>query len=280
MHTKWKKSELAILGLLGVLAVAAIIALVRILLEYNGGDAVYKGLEAYVFLPEEEDVALQQGADSDSGRPGQAENTGRTDEPATAGMADSGHVYYGQQPQVNFEALRTQNEDVVGWIYGPGTTINYPIVQGEDNIYYLTHMFNGKENKCGSIFMDSLNETDFSNTNSIIHGHHMRNGSMFASLTKYGSQSYYDTHPVLWLTTPEESYQVEIFAGFVTDVDSDAWQIEFATKEEYKAWLDQMVGNSVFESDVKPEAEDRILTLATCSYEYDDARFVVMGILR
>lgn len=277
MRGKWKKSEIAILGALGLLGLAAIVALIRIVLEYSGGNSLYSDLESYVFLPEEDETVLLQGQNPAAGR---QEQNGNATGSGTENQSDKISVYYGQSPQVDFESLQAQNDDVVGWIYGPGTAINYPVVQGEDNVFYLTHMFNGRENKCGSIFMDSLNEADFSNTNSIVHGHHMRNGTMFASLVKYESQSYYDTHPVLWLTTPAESYQVEIFTGFVTDVDSDAWQIEFATKEDYKAWLDKMAGNSVFESDVTPGADDRIITLATCSYDYDDARFVVMGVLR
>lgn len=242
------------------------------------GSATYKGLAEYVILPDEQEglPGAEEGQTSDSALAGTGEGSPGVED----GEATSHTVYYGQSPQVDFASLRALNDDVVGWLYGPGTKINYPVVQGEDNAFYLTHMFDGKENKCGSIFMDSLNNMDFSSTNSILHGHHMRNGSMFASLANYESQAYYDSHPVLWLTTPEKSYQVILFTGFVTDIDSEAWQIEFATKEEYKSWLERMKENGMFESDVTPGTEDQILTLATCSYKYDDARFVVMGILR
>ena len=275
---KWRKTESAILGLLGVAGIVAAIALFRILGEYKGGSDTYDFLQAYAFLPEEPDILPQGGQNATGGQPGNT-GDGKTDSD-TKVSGVPGQVYYGSSPQVDFDSLRKLNSDVVGWIYGPGTAINYPIVQGDDNLFYLTHMFDGKENKCGSIFMDSLNESDFSSTNSIIHGHHMRNGSMFASLTGYADQSYYDTHPVLWLATPEKSYKVELFAGFVTEADSDAWQIEYASREEYRSWLDKMIERSAFKSDVMPGEEDRILTLATCSYEYSDARFMVLGILR
>lgn len=281
---KWKKSEITVLVLLGAVGLAAIIALLSILLEYKGGTDTYDFLQGYAFLPEYEFLPDEPEYPLPTGGQSVPENGDVKTDPKTGSetkVSDiPGRVYYGQSPQVDFDSLRKLNNDVVGWIYGPGTKINYPVVQGEDNDYYLTHMFDGKENKCGSIFMDSLNEEDFSNTNSIIHGHHMRNGSMFASLTSYLSQSYYDTHPVLWLTTSEKDYKVELFAGFVTDVNSDVWQIEFASKEEYREWLDKMVENSSFKSDVKPGENDHILTLATCSYEYDNARFVVLGILK
>lgn len=277
---KWKKSELAVAVAVGLVGIVAIAALIGILLEYVGGNSIYKELESYVILPDEPggEPSRETGQKPDSG---EDERTGTDQKPeAEMETAEDRTVYYGRSPQVDFISLQAKNSDVVGWIYGPGTAINYPVVQGEDNTYYLTHMFNGKENKCGSIFMDCLNGADISSTNSILHGHHMRDGSMFASLTKYESQSYYDTHPVLWFVTPERSYCVELFTGFVTDVNSDVWQVEFATREEYQSWLEKMEDNSAFDSGVKPGVEDQILTLATCSYEYDDARFVVMGILR
>lgn len=273
-HKKWKRSEVIIAVLLDLVGVVAIVALTSILLEYMGGSTVYNDLEKYVILPDEqEDSPMEEeGQAADYVQAGQEEKPDEETGPKI--------VHYGRCPQVDLASLRTMNSDLVGWIYGPGTKINYPVVQGEDNSFYLTHMFDGKENKCGSIFMDSLNNMDFSNTNSILHGHHMKNGSMFASLAQYESQEYYDSHPVLWLVTQEKSYLVEIFTGFVTDADSDVWQIEFATKEEYKSWLGRMKEASMFGCDVVPGAEDRILTLATCSYKYDDARFIVMGILR
>lgn len=275
---KWKKSELIAIGLFGIVAVVALIAIVRIFCEYAIGKATYTGLEQYVFLPEEQDgAAPAKGEQADSSYAEQKEQDNTSEMESSTGEQV---VYYGESPQVNFAALRDKNSDVIAWIYGPGTVINYPVVQGTDNEFYLTHMFDGRENKCGSIFMDSLNESDFSNANSVLHGHHMKNGTMFASLMKYESQSYFDSHPVFWLTTPEKSYRVEIFSGFVTSTDSEVWQLSFATEEEHQKWLDKMVANSAFESEIKPSVDDHILTLSTCSYEYDDARFVVLGILR
>lgn len=275
---KWKKTEIAVLGLLGVAGIVAVIALFRILSEYKGGNDTYDFLQGYAFLPEEPDSQQMDGQKPSGDGLSDGGDNGSNQRAAVSGI--SGQVYYGQSPQVDFESLRKLNGNVVGWIYGPGTKINYPVVQGEDNDYYLNHMFDGKENKCGSIFMDSLNAEDFSNDNSIVHGHHMRNGSMFAGLTKYAAQSYYDAHPVMWLVTPEKSYQVEIFTGFVTSADSGVWQIEFASQEEYGEWLAEMKEASSFESGVEPDTKDHIITLATCSYENSDSRFVVMGILR
>ena len=275
---KWKKSELIALSLFGVVAIVALIAIIGIFLEYAIGKSTYEGLEQYVFLPEEQNRVTP--AKEEDTKPSHTEQNKNSSISETADSTEEQVIYYGESPQVDFAALRSKNSDVIGWIYGPGTVINYPVVKGTDNEFYLTHMFDGRENKCGSIFMDSLNESDFSNANSVLHGHHMKNGTMFASLMKYESQSYYDSHPVFWLTTPEKSYRVEIFSGFVTSVDSEVWQLSFATEEEHQKWLDKMEADSAFESEIKPSVNDHILTLSTCSYEYDDARFVVLGILR
>lgn len=275
-HIKWKRSEIITLCALGAVGIAAIVALLCIFLEYRWGETAYQQMASYVILPEEE----QEGVTPIRAQDGAPAGTEGQDISSGTGTYSEEKVYYGQSPQVDFDGLKAGNSDVVGWIYGPGTSINYPVVQGADNEYYLTHMVDGRENKCGSIFMDSLNAEDFSNDNSIIHGHHMRNGSMFAGITNYAAQSYYDSHPVMWLVTPDKSYQVELFSGFVTTTDSNVWQIEFASQEEYGKWLTEMSEASAFKSDVRPETKDHVVTLATCSYENSDSRFVVLGILR
>ncbi len=178
---------------------------------------------------------------------------------------------------VDFNALREQCSDVVGWIYSEDTVINYPIVIAEDNFFYLHRMIDGNYNPSGTLFLDCLNEGDFSSKNTLIYGHNMHDGSMFASIRNYDKQEYYDAHPKMYINTPDGNYRVEIFSGYITDADSDTYTISFNNNDEYQAYLDKMVSQSVFKSDVKPTAEDKIVTLSTCTYEYYDARFVVQG---
>lgn len=102
---------------------------------------------------------------------------------------------------VNFLSLEAINPDVVGWIAAEGTEIDYPVVRGKDNDFYLRHLFMGEQNKLGSIFMDYRNHSDFSNKNTIIYGHNMKDGSMFSSLIKYKDQHYYDKFPTMQLYT-------------------------------------------------------------------------------
>ena len=184
------------------------------------------------------------------------------------------------QVQVDFESLRAVNPEVVGWLTIDGTDIDYPIAQHSDNDYYLHYLFNGEWNSSGCIFLDSRDSSDFSDKNSILYGPHMGNGSMFQNLIYYKDQSFYNEHPTAQLITPDGAYTVEFFAGYVTGVDGDAWQPDFASSEEFPEWLGNAKEKSLFESAATPTAGDRIVTLSTCSYEFYNARFVVHGTIK
>ncbi len=183
-------------------------------------------------------------------------------------------------PDIDFESLQKINPDVVGWLYCEGTPINYPVVQGEDNSYYLKHLFDGAYNANGCLFLDSRVSNDFSEAHSIIYGHHMKNGTMFSSLDGYKRQEYYEAHPDLLLITPGQAYLVNLFSGYVASVEDHAWDVGFQDEIELEEWLSAAEERSCFESGISPSTADRILTLSTCSYEFDNARFVVLGILK
>lgn len=179
-------------------------------------------------------------------------------------------------PLVDFEQLAQINPDIVGWILIEGTDISYPVVQGADNDYYLRHLFDGTYNSSGSIFLDAYCSPDFSDPHSIIYGHHMKNDSMFSGLMEYKDQQYYEAHPTALLVTPTASYKIQFFSGYVTDNDANAWETEF-TSMEFADWLLEISGRSAFSSEFFPGEDDRIVTLSTCSYEFDDAKFVLHG---
>lgn len=178
---------------------------------------------------------------------------------------------------INWDKLKRINPDIVGWIYSPNTPINYPVVQGKDNDFYLHHMFNRKYNFSGSIFVEASNRPFFEDANTIIYGHHMRNGSMFASLSKYKSQDYYKEHPIIYLLTPEQDYKLEVFAGFTTKAASETYTLNFATDEEYQTWIDRSYSKTNFNSDVQMTIQDKCVTLSTCAYSFQNARYVVQG---
>lgn len=183
-------------------------------------------------------------------------------------------------PVVDFEALAVINPDIVGWLYCEGTPLNYPIVQGEDNDYYLDHLFDGTVHASGCPFLDYRVPDDFTGAHSIVYGHHMKDGSLFASLCNYEEQDYYNEHPRLLLITPERVFAVELFAGYATSVEANAWTLTFDGEDARNAWIEEALAVSAFVSDVRPAASESILTLSTCSYVFDDARFVVHGVLR
>lgn len=182
--------------------------------------------------------------------------------------------------QVNFGGLQEMNPDVVGWIYSEGTAINYPVLQGDDNGYYLKHLVDGSYNADGSIFVDANNQTGFADGNTIIYGHNMKDGMMFAELLNYADQAYYEAHPVIWLLTPKRNYQIVLFAGYTTDGNSDTYTIFDSTSDALYTYGEERIQKSDFQTDVRPQKGDRLVVLSTCAYSKENARYAVHGILR
>lgn len=187
--------------------------------------------------------------------------------------------YWVTLPEVDFEALRAINPNVVAWIIVNGTPINHPVVQGTNNYHYLNHLFDGRRGATGTIFKDTYNRPGFVDDNSILYGHHMQDGSMFAALLHYESQAFFDAHPWGFLLTPTGNYALEFFAGHTTTVASPSWRIQFADDIEMQHWLAETRAQSYFHSDLDVQAHHRIVTLATCttSWEFSDARFVLLA---
>ena len=227
--------------------------------EYNKGQREYQRLEQYVQLPEET-VPVQTG--------------GALPEGAQEAVLPSAP----QWPVVDFAALQALNPDVVGWIYLPGTQVNYPIVQASDNDFYLYRLISGEHNSSGSIFLDAKASSLFLARNNPIYGHNMKNGTMFADMTRYVDQEFYEEHPVAMLITPQKNYTVHIFSAYVTDAWDDAWKLGF-DDGTYGQWLEKLQNRSYISGRRTPTVSDNILTFSTCTYETEDARFLVHGIL-
>ena len=229
--------------------------------EYAEGDAVYEEII-------DQEVILKPEVPGESPEPdGEMESQEMTDEIESVSMI----------PEIDFAALKAVNEDVVGWLYLPDTVLSYPVVQGEDNSYYLKHLVDGTYNANGCLFVDCKNQRDLADDNTLIYGHHMDSGKMFASLVKYKSQEFYDTHPVMYFLTEDAVYQIELFAGYTTTADAGAYMITLSTREEKIAWLKDMFHDSDFYADVTVSALDHIMTFSTCAYDFHDARYVLHG---
>ncbi len=181
---------------------------------------------------------------------------------------------------VDFEALRRVNPDVSGWLYCEGTAINYPVLQGRDDDAYLHHSYDGSYNAAGSLFVEAENRPGFADANTIIYGHNMKNGTMFAELPRWAEQEFYEAHPVFWLLTPEQDYRVELFSGYVASADSGTYTVFTGWGPQLKDYLQDAAGRSDFRSGVVPESGDRCVMLSTCVYFFENSRYVLHGVLR
>lgn len=178
---------------------------------------------------------------------------------------------------VDFEGLRAKSSDYAAWIYCPDTVINYPIVYTDNNFYYLDHIPVEQYNSAGTLFIDCKCAADFSDQNTLIYGHNMNDGSMFASLREYTSQEYYDAHPVIYISTPDFNYRLDLIAGFLTEPTSFAYANNFDEPEQFMAYIESIQSMSTFKSDVEVTEEDKVVSLSTCTYEINDGRYVVVG---
>ena len=178
---------------------------------------------------------------------------------------------------VDFEALRNISTDYVAYIYCPNTKIDYPVAYTDNNFYYIDHIPPETVNANGTIFIDCRNASDFSDQNTCIYGHNMNDGSMFATLRDYRTEGFYDEHPVMYISTPDFNYRVDLIAGFVTEPTSFAYAGQFDSEEQFLAHIELCKDLSTFQSDVEVTGKDRIVTLSTCTYEIDDGRYVVVG---
>lgn len=271
-----KRNALAIILCLIFAGIAVVSGykLITGLLEYKAGKDAYKDLQQFISVQEKPGPSQEQTEPNEV--PEQTDQQG--DDPATETTAP---VVREPAPiQVDFDMLLEINSDVVGWIYLEDSQINFPVAQGKDNKEYLYWLIDGNYNGAGTPFMDYRNARDYSDRHTIIYGHNMNNGTMFADIHKYIDQEYYDTHPVIHLLTPQGDYRIEVFAGYIAHVKADAWKLIFDTEEDFAQWLVQSQEKSAFVSDVVPSVEDHILTLSTCSDSANQTRFVLLGIIR
>lgn len=176
---------------------------------------------------------------------------------------------------IDFDALRKINPDIVGWIYYEDTLINYPIVKGEDNSKYLTTVFDGSYGNFGTLFADSITEAPFKQFNTIVYGHHMRNGSMFGDLRKLKDPEFTKAHPRMELITPEGKYHLEIWAFLNQPADSRIYTTNISDKDERAEYIKMLDELSEYTLDVEVTPEDMLVELSTCAYEYQEARYVV-----
>ena len=178
-------------------------------------------------------------------------------------------------PEPRLAAPMAAYPEVVGWITIDGTVIDYPVVQGTDNDYYLHNDMDGQSSVYGTIFMDYRGDANTLTGNISLYGHNMRDGSMFAGLMAYKDKTFFETHRRIIYQTPQGTTVWEIFSAYVTDTNFYFIQTDFSDESEYMAFLNTIQSKSAFTTDAVLTAADDILTFCTCTYEFDNARFAV-----
>ena len=180
---------------------------------------------------------------------------------------------------IDFHNLKSINSDCIGWIYIPNTNINYPIIQSKNNSYCLSHNFDGNENFNGCIFVSEVNN-GFEDKNTIIYGHNMQNGTMFADIKNFKSQDYLNTHPYIYIAKENGSTEkYKIFAAYTTEDCSDAYNTIFSN-EDFINEINKMIQNSEVKIDKFSISDnDKIITLSTCTSRTRTERFVIHAII-
>lgn len=180
------------------------------------------------------------------------------------------------QNPIDFAELEKVNEDTVGWIRISALDISYPVVQGEDNDYYLHRTFEKEENIAGCIFLNAENKDDFTDQNTIIYGHNMKNDSMFGKLSDFREEEVFNKSRYFWIFTEDLIYQYRIFSASVVNQTGLTYQT-FFLNNEFDEFINAAFENSeVDTSGVEVTRDDRVVTLSTCTGD-DATRFVVMG---
>lgn len=182
---------------------------------------------------------------------------------------------------VDWDALRAINPDVVGWIYVPGTTVNFPIVHGTDDEHYLKTDFYGQTSwvSFGSIFLSAANVADFSDANNIVYGHHMNDGSMFSPFADFGDADTFNGHRIVYVFTPTANYQLTTFSIVHCAADDPLAQTAFANEQERQAYVQDKVDRSAVTVAGLPSAADMKHTFAfsTCDNLASNGRWVLFA---
>ncbi len=267
------KPRIIIIVIASIAVVFSGIMLLRSILEYRAAEEEYAGLEQYVTAgagavsaPVETAEAPPDEAEDEEEEETLKRNYNRSDFPDMS---------------VDHEALRKINPSYVCWLYAPGADINHPVVQNEDNEFYLHHTFERKKNNAGCVFMDCEVDPMLTSWNTFFYGHNMKNGTMFGHLKNYiNNSAVYDKDPYIYVFRPEGIYRYEIFSFYLDPTDSKMYY-NVSNFKEYRAYLREATRKSVRECRAQADRDLNIVTLVTCSGSGSNKqRFFVHGVFK
>ena len=263
-------------GLEIVLAAVLVVSLVMVVhtqREYAKGASTYEEAAAVAKLPKLAATpfpAVREPAKAEATEDEEAEREEETVDP------DPNLVL---MAEVDLDELRQVNSDVLGWITIPDTVVSYPLLQGTDNDFYLRHTWQKAASAVGSIFMEYRSNPELTDFNTVIYGHRMRDRSMFGSLGDYRDQEHWRTHPSIYLACAEGAYRYDIFAVYEASVTGAVYKFSDWDAGEREAFISSCLEQSLIETDIVPTADDRILTLSTCTGNGYATRWVVQAVL-
>lgn len=185
---------------------------------------------------------------------------------------------------VKFEELQAVNPDIYAWITVPGTVIDYPILQhASDNTYYLMHNIDGSYGYPGCVYTENMNSKDFTDNNTVIYGHNMKNGSMFAQLHKFEDPDFFNENREVLIYLPDEVLHYTIFAAHIYDDRHLLYSFDFTDPEVYQKYLDSIFStrdmSANIDKDITVTTDDQIITLVTCIGSQPNNRLLVQAVL-
>lgn len=189
------------------------------------------------------------------------------------------------EKNLNWDEIKATNEHIYAWIYIPNTNVDYPVLQHPtDDTYYLDYNLDGTKGYPGCIYSEHrYNSTDWTDFNTLLYGHNMKNGTMFRTLHNFEDRSFFEENRYIYIYTPEHVYVYDIFAAYANEAKHILVVYDNSTPAGRQQYLDDLFGirsmSAHFRSDVEVTTDSNILTLVTCISGQPNQRYFVQGIL-
>ena len=168
--------------------------------------------------------------------------------------------------EIDWGGLQELNSDIVGWIYIPGTHVDYPILIGESDTEYLYKSSKGAANKLGSIFAYADTSRSLEDAHTVLYGHNMASGQMFGDLSDYQSRSYRNSYPYVYIYTPHRALQCTVYASYTCKMTDPVYTVGFTRgSEDYKAWIQETITRRDYDCGIAPTGSEQVITLSTCT---------------
>jgi len=258
---------------LGICVATVLVLLVNIII---GGVNRKKADKIYEEMRTQQSNVAPEGEGATSRTEAEAESTTEAD----LGVQSESEPQGEEESYPDFAKLQEENPDIYAWISIPDTSIEYPVLQhATDNAYYLEYNLDGSKGRPGCIYSEKENSKDFTDFQTILYGHNMRNGTMFHDLTYFVEEDYFAQHPYIIIYTEAAIYRYRIFAAYEYSDEHLLYAFSYDTEEGRERYIERIAGYNVLGDEAKLSADSKILTLSTCVTGEADRRLLVQGVL-